>query len=142
MASQYDEDKVEAYCQLAQDIGVGPAITELGYPKSRTTAWKWLSSRGISVELDQLRKRAADMKHFYGEKEQLTLLSEALERIFEKISDTKLTADELMKLANAASKTIETMRLVGNQSTQIVETIDQLDSELRTLLQEARTELT
>lgn len=135
MAS-YSEQQIEDFVSLAADIGIAATIKELNYPKSRNTAHYWCKQRGVSPTVDDLRSKAAQMKHFYGEQEQLAVLNSLLDRIQQALEDARLTPDELTKLARAAQSTVETMRLVGGQSTQTVQTIDSVDAEIKTLIKQ------
>lgn len=132
----YTEEQVNEYCETAQKIGMAAAIKELGYPKSKSTAHYWLKNRGIVVEVDELRRRASETKQFYTEREQITVLNELLQRIMEKVQDSQLSPDDLSKLSRSAQMVVETLRLIGGQSTQNLEIQDSVDAEIRRLMKQ------
>lgn len=141
MARYIEEEKSE-FCELAQEIGIAAAMRELSYPKSYNTARYWLDQRGIEITVDSLKSKAAELKHFYGYKEQMLTLQTELDRIQEMLESGDLDADGLNKLSNALSKTINAMELISGRVTERRENhefaVDSKDLELMELINEAK----
>ena len=51
----YSDQEIADFLVIAQDIGIGRAIRQLGYPASWGTAQRWAKMRGITVEVDDLK---------------------------------------------------------------------------------------
>lgn len=137
MASYTDEQK-QTYIETAQDVGMTRAMRQLGYPGSPATATKWLKEYGVSIDVDTLKQKAADIKHFYGYMEQMHVLQTGLDRIQQMIEHDDLTAAEMRQLADAANKIIQTIELVSGRVTDRNETVtvDSTDLEIKRLIAE------
>lgn len=130
----YEDEQVEEFILIAQQLGISGAMKHLGFPASRATANYWLKQRNIVLDKDVLAQRAAEFKHFYTDQEHLTALNTGLQRAYELLENDRLTASDLQKVVNTIAKTIETIRLIGGQSTQTIQTIDSMDQHIKELL--------
>lgn len=119
---QYEEEMIVSFISAAQEMGIGPAIRMLNYPKSYHTAKKWFEQRSIDLPtMDTLAKMAVDMRVFYSDKEKLIAAQAVLDRCVETLYQDELDADQLNKLANAVHKAIQTINLIEGKSTAISE---------------------
>lgn len=119
----YTEEETRSFVDVAKEIGISPAMRQMGYPNSYNTAKKWFDELGeIVPDLDALMRKAADMKRFYGDSEKKIALMTAIDLIMEQFNQPKLTADDINKLTNALAKAIQTFQLVEGKSTTINET--------------------
>ena len=122
-------------------MGIGPAIRNLGYPKSYHTAKKWFEQRNVDLPtMDTLAKMAVDLRVFYSDKEKLIAAQTVLDRCVETLMESTLDPDELNKLANAVHKAIQTINLIEGKSTAINEqrNKDNTDLAIIDLLNEAK----
>lgn len=139
--SSFTEEQITDYIELAQEIGISPAMRQLGYPLSYHTAKKWFAQRNIELpSLDSLAKMAVDMKIFYSDKEKLIAAQAVLDRCVESLMEDTLDPDQLNKLANAVHKSIQTINLIEGKSTAINENRqkDGTDLAIIDLLNEAK----
>lgn len=139
--STFTEDQVTEFIELAQEIGISPAMRQLRYPLSYHTAKKWFSQRNIELpSLDSLAKMAVDMRVFYSDKEKLIAAQAVLDRCVETLMEDDLDSDQLNKLANAVHKAIQTINLIEGKSTAINENRqkDNTDLAIIDLLNEAK----
>lgn len=120
--SQFTEDQKTEFIQTAQEMGIGPTIRYLGFPKSYHTAKKWFDEKGVELPtLDTLAKMAGDLRVFYSDKEKIIAAQAVLDRCIESLMQDTLDADALNKLANAVHKAIQTINLIEGKSTIINE---------------------
>jgi transcriptional regulator with XRE-family HTH domain len=120
--SVFTEDQKTEFIQTAQEMGIGPTIRYLGFPKSYHTAKKWFDERGVDLPtLDTLAKMAGDLRVFYSDKEKIIAAQAVLDRCIESLMQDSLDADALNKLANAVHKAIQTINLIEGKSTIINE---------------------
>lgn len=118
----YSEDQITEFIEVSQEMGIGPAIRYLGYPKSYHTAKKWFVIRNIDLPtIDTLAKMAGDLGVFYSDKEKLIAAQAVLDRCVESLMEDTLDPDQLNKLANAVHKAIQTINLIEGKSTAINE---------------------
>jgi hypothetical protein len=139
--SSFTEEQITEYIELAQEIGISPAMRQLRYPLSYHTAKKWFGQRNIELpSLDSLAKMAVDMKIFYTDKEKLIAAQAVLDRCVESLMEDTLDPDQLNKLANAVHKSIQTINLIEGKSTAINENRqkDGTDLAIIDLLNEAK----
>lgn len=139
-ALRYTEEEIQLFLEAAQEIGVGPAMRDLGYPKSPSTAWDWVDKYDVQVNIDTLKQHASHMKVFYAQREKLVVAMSALDRIYEALTRENLSADDQKKLSDALQKTIQTIELLEGRVTDRTETVakDSVDAELQELIAEAR----
>jgi hypothetical protein len=120
--STFTEEQITEYIEIAQEMGISPAMRVLGYPKSYHTAKKWFEQRNVDLPtMDTLAKMAVDMRVFYTEKEKLIAAQAVLDRCVETLMEDTLDPDQLNKLANAVHKAIQTINLIEGKSTAINE---------------------
>jgi len=118
----FEENQITEFISNAQEMGIGPAMRYLGYPKSYHTAKKWFVDRGLDMpSVDTLAKMAAGLKVFYSDKEKLIAAQAVLDRCVESLMQDTLDSDGLNKLANAVHKAIQTINLIEGKSTHINE---------------------
>lgn len=139
--STFTEEQITEYIELAQEMGISPAMRMLNYPKSYHTAKKWFEQRNLDLpSIDTLAKMAVDMRIFYTDKEKVLAAQAVLDRCVEALYEDTLDSDQLNKLANAVHKAIQTINLIEGKSTNINEqrNKDGQDLEIIDLLNEAR----
>jgi hypothetical protein len=118
----FEEEQITEFISNAQEMGIGPAMRYLGFPKSYHTAKKWFVDRGLDMPtVDTLAKMAAGLKVFYSDKEKLIAAQAVLDRCVESLMQDSLDSDGLNKLANAVHKAIQTINLIEGKSTHINE---------------------
>lgn len=137
---RYDDQEQEEFVEVAQEMGIGPAMRELGYPGSYHTAQRWLEDRGIEISVSTLKSRAAKLGHFYGQKEKALVAQGIIDRIMEMVEVDELDADGINKIANAYQRAVQTLNLVTGEATDRKESIskDGTDLELQELINEQR----
>jgi hypothetical protein len=120
--STFTEEQKAEFIEVANEMGIGPTIRYLGFPKSYHTAKKWFVERNLELPtLDTLAKMAGDMRVFYSDKEKIIAAQAVLDRCIESLMQDTLDADALNKLANAVHKAIQTINLIEGKSTIINE---------------------
>lgn len=118
----FTEEQITEFISNAQEMGIGPTMRYLGFPKSYHTAKKWFEQRGLDMPtVDTLAKMAAGLKVFYTDKEKLIAAQAVLDRCVESLMQDTLDSDGLNKLANAVHKAIQTINLIEGKSTVINE---------------------
>lgn len=113
-----DEQKAE-YCELAQYVGIGAAIRELGYP-SYPTATMWMEQMGIEPKAVDVMAKARMFHKYYKVEDMLKVVDEAMGVVTDLYS-TITTADEAMKLANAVAKLVNARQLLEGKANSIIE---------------------
>lgn len=139
--STFTEEQITDFIETAQEMGIGPTLRYMGYPKSYHTAKKWFVQRGLDMPtMDTLAKMAGDMKVFYSDKEKLIAAQAVLDRCVESLMQDALDSDGLNKLSNAVHKAIQTINLIEGKSTIIQEqrSKDGSDLAIIDLLNEAK----
>ena len=120
--SQFTEEQITDFIENAQEMGIGPTLRYMGYPKFYHTAKKWFVQRGLEMPtMDTLAKMAGDMKVFYSDKEKLIAAQAVLDRCVEALMQDSLDSDGLNKLSSAVHKAIQTINLIEGKSTIIQE---------------------
>jgi hypothetical protein len=118
----FTEEQIAEYIEVAQEMGISPAMRILNYPKSYHTAKKWFEQRNLEMPtMDTLAKMAVDLRVFYTDKEKLIAAQAVLDRCVESLMEDTLDPDQLNKLANAVHKAIQTINLIEGKSTAINE---------------------
>ena len=120
-AKRYSDEEQAAFLEHAQDVGIGRAIRDLGYPNSWATAKRWADSRGIEVEINTLKQKAKSYDLWYTDRDALLVAEEGMERVSEQLREKNLEADEIKKLAEAYQKYANTWLLIQGKSTNITE---------------------
>lgn len=115
----YSDEDQAVFCELAQYVGIGAAIRELGYP-TYPTASMWLEKRGVEPKHIDIMEKARLFHSYYKAEDMLKVVDEALnvvQSLYSKIE----TADDAMKLSNAVSKLINSRQLLEGKASSIVE---------------------
>lgn len=132
-----DEQKAE-FCELAQYVGIGAAIRELGYP-TYTAAAYWMEQRGVKAKKVDIMAKARQFHAYYHVEDMLKVVDEAMNVVTELYSKCE-TADDANKLANAVSKLVTSRQLLEGKASSIVDKREttQTDLEIMQLLNEQR----
>lgn len=138
---KYDDSQINEFIELANDIGIGPAMNELGYPGSWATAQRWYKMRGIDTpNVDMLKSKAAQMHQFYEDKEALLVIQTGLQIAMSTYTSKweSLDPDNQKKMAEAVQKLTNSMRLLQDKANSITESRhkDSLDDELNRMIAE------
>lgn len=136
---RYTEEEEERFIEVANEIGIHPAMRELGYPGSYNTCAKWFKSRSLETpSVSSLQTHANSLKQHYALEEEMAGVQLLMDRYVEKAMTEDLSPDELNKLANGYERLIKTKRLIEGKSTNIAETqtYDGTDLEIIRLTQE------
>jgi hypothetical protein len=132
----YTDEQREEFCALAQVVGIGRAIRELGYP-SYPTAMTWLDARGIEPNVDKVMARVKNFHTFYDVQDLLMIIDETIATIEEMVANVT-NADDVVKLATALQKAINSRQILENKATTIVEKreMSQTDIEIAELIRD------
>jgi hypothetical protein len=132
---EYTEPQRAKFVELAQKIGIGRAIKELGYP-SWPTGREWCQARGVVPAVDTLMQEVKKFHTFYETTDALLIAEEGFERVRDKLLESNLDADELKKTAEAFQKFVNTWQVLQGKASTITESHskDSLDLELIDLL--------
>jgi len=136
----YSDAQREAFCSLAADKGIAPAIRELGYP-SFPTAQKWLRARGIKVSIDSLMAQVRQYHILYSVEDMLTVVESGVARAMETYQNNPaLSPNDQQRTASAVQKLITTWQTLNGRASQITENreSDPLDVALVQLLDAER----
>lgn len=118
----YSDAQVRDFIDTAKEMGISPAMRQLGYPSAWATAQRWFKEAGEGMpDVDSLIAKAVELKLFYGDKEKKFAAMTLIDRIVEKLHGDDLTADDINKLGNALNKAIQTFNLIEGKSTSITE---------------------
>jgi hypothetical protein len=120
--STFKEEEITEFINLAQEMGIGPAMRTLGYPKSYHTAKTWHVQRNVDMPTaNTLAQMTKQLDIFYTDKEKLLAAQAVVDRTVEALYQDELTSDDINKLANAMHKAIQTINLIEGKSTNINE---------------------
>lgn len=139
--SKYSEEQISEFIDIANEMGIGPAMRYLKYPGSYHTAKKFYIQRNLELPSpDSLAVIARSLGIFYSDKEKIVAAQAVLDRCYESLVEDELDSDQLNKLANAVHKAIQTINLIEGKSTAINEsrTKDGTDLALTDMLNEAK----
>ena len=118
----YTEEMVTEFIELANEMGIGPAMRNLGYPKSYHTAKKFYVQRNIDMPTaNTLAVMSKQLDIFYTDKEKVLAAQAVLDRSIEKLYEEDLLAEDINKLSTAIHKAIQTINLIEGKSTNINE---------------------
>lgn len=119
----YTREEEENFISVANEVGIAPAMRELGYPGSHHTATKWFRSRGLETpNVSSLQSAARALRTHYEAEEELAGIQLMMDRCTDMMMNNDLTPEEFNKLANAYERVIKTKRLIEGKSTGISET--------------------
>lgn len=112
----YTDTQKDRFCTEAVSIGIYGAMKELGYPKSRHTAQKWMTQRNLFspgqimlTEDPENPSKAAQMQ----------TLDKLTSYVEDMLSSDVLAPDDVLKLAQAMDKVVSTVRLIEDKPTHI-----------------------
>ena len=118
----FTEEQVSEFIEMANEMGIGPAMRTLGYPKSYHTAKRFYQQRNIDMPTaNSLAVMAKDLAIFYNDKEKVLAAQAVLDRSIEKLYEEDLLAEDINKLSTAIHKAIQTINLIEGKSTNINE---------------------
>ena len=137
----FTEEMVTEFIELAQEMGIGPAMRNLGYPKSYHTAKKFFVQRNIEMPTaNTLAVISKQLDIFYTDRDKIVAAQAVIDRTVEKLYEDDLLAEDINKLSNALHKAIQTINLIEGKSTNINEnrSKDGTDLAIVDILNEAR----
>jgi hypothetical protein len=116
---RYSDKEQAEFCELAQEVGVGRAVRELGYP-SFPMAYQWLAKRGIEPKHSNIMENARKFHRFYQTEDLLKTIDDGLAVIEEMYANVQ-TPDDAKKLAEAIQKLMNTRLLLEGKANAITE---------------------
>lgn len=125
----YTEDMKTRLVELAQEVGIGRAMRELGYP-SYPAALDWCKQRGVKPNVDTLMQNVKKYHTFYEDTDARIICEQALSRVQDKLVGEDLDADELKKVTEALQKATNTWLLLQGKANSITETQSKDTSDL------------
>ena len=138
----YTDEQITEFIEIAGEMGIGPAMRHLGYPKSYHTAKKFFVQRNIDTPTaNSLAVMAKQLDIFYTDKEKVLAAQAVIDRTVEALYEDNLVSDDISKLSNALHKAIQTINLIEGKSTNINENRSKDGSDLAIIdmLNEAKT---
>jgi hypothetical protein len=118
----YTDEQITEFIEIAGEMGIGPAMRSLGYPKSYHTAKKFFVQRNIDTPTaNSLAVMAKQLDIFYTDKEKVLAAQAVIDRTVEALYEDNLVSDDISKLSNALHKAIQTINLIEGKSTNINE---------------------
>jgi hypothetical protein len=118
----FTEEQITEFIEMANEMGIGPTMRTLGYPKSYHTAKRFYQQRNIDMPTaNSLAVMAKDLAIFYNDKEKVLAAQAVLDRSIEKLYEEDLLAEDINKLSTAIHKAIQTINLIEGKSTNINE---------------------
>lgn len=120
--SQFTEEQISEFIEMAAEMGIGPSMRTLGYPKSYHTAKKWHLQRNVQMPTaNTLAVMAKELDIFYTDREKILAAQAVIDRSVEALYQDDLLSDDIAKLSNALHKAIQTINLIEGKSTNINE---------------------
>jgi len=118
----YTDEQITEFIEQAGEMGIGPAMRYLGYPKSYHTAKKFFVQRNIETPTaNSLAVMSKQLDIFYTDKEKVLAAQAVIDRTVEALYQDDLLSDDINKLSNALHKAIQTINLIEGKSTNINE---------------------
>jgi hypothetical protein len=118
----FTEEQISEFIETANEMGIGPAMRYLGYPKSYHTAKKFYLQRSLDMPTSNtLAQMSKNLDIFYKDKEKIIAAQAIIDRAVEKLYEEDLLAEDINKLSNAIHKAIQTINLIEGKSTNINE---------------------
>ena len=118
----YTDEQITEFIEQANEMGIGPTMRLLGYPKSYHTAKKFYVQRNIDMPTSNtLAIMAKQLDIFYTDKEKVLAAQAVIDRSVEALYQDTLSSDDINKLSNALHKAIQTINLIEGKSTNINE---------------------
>ena len=137
----FTEEQITEFIETANEMGIGPAMRYLQYPKSYHTAKKFYVQRNIDMPTaNTLAVMSKQLDIFYTDKEKVLAAQAVIDRSVEALYEDNLVSDDISKLSNAIHKAIQTINLIEGKSTNINENRSKDGSDLAIvdMLNEAR----
>lgn len=133
---RYTDEQRAEFLEVASEIGIAPAMRQLGFPAGWTTGQRWMQAAGIEIPLDAIKALAKAHDDWYQTEHVLLVAEEGIKRVHEELQRTKFTPDEHKKMSEALQKYANTWRLLQDKATNITETHsrDGMDLEIVDLL--------
>jgi len=118
----FTEEQISTFIETANEMGIGPAMRYLGYPKSYHTSKKFYTQRNLDMPTaNTLASMSKQLDIFYNDKEKVLAAQAVIDRAVEKLYEEDLLADDINKLSNSIHKAIQTINLIEGKSTNINE---------------------
>jgi len=118
----FTEEQVSEFIECANEMGIGPAMRYLGYPKSYHTSKKFYTQRNLDMPTaNTLAVMSKQLDIFYTDKEKVLAAQAVIDRTVEALYEDTLASDDISKLSNALHKAIQTINLIEGKSTNINE---------------------
>ncbi len=118
----FTEEQISEFIETANEMGIGPAMRYLSYPKSYHTAKKFYMQRNLDMPTaNTLAIMTKNIDIFYKDNEKVLAAQAVIDRSVEKLYEEDLLADDINKLSNAIHKAIQTINLIEGKSTNINE---------------------
>ena len=118
----FTEEQISEFIECANEMGIGPAMRYLSYPKSYHTAKKFYLQRNLDMPTSNtLAVMTKNLDIFYKDKEKVLAAQAVIDRSVEKLYEEDLLAEDINKLSNAIHKAIQTINLIEGKSTNINE---------------------
>ena len=118
----FTEEQISEFIETANEMGIGPAMRYLQYPKSYHTAKKFYLQRNLDMPTSNtLAQMSKNLDIFYKDKEKILAAQAVVDRAVEKLYEEDLLAEDINKLSNAIHKAIQTINLIEGKSTNINE---------------------
>jgi len=118
----FTDEQISEFIETANEMGIGPAMRYLGYPKSYHTAKKFYVQRNVNMPTaNTLAVMAKQLDIFYTDKEKVLAAQAVIDRTVEALYEDTLVSDDISKLSNALHKAIQTINLIEGKSTNINE---------------------
>lgn len=118
----FNEEQISEFIECANEMGIGPAMRYLSYPKSYHTAKKFYMQRNLDMPTaNTLAVMSKQLDVFYRDNEKILAAQAVIDRSVEKLYEDDLLADDINKLSNAIHKAIQTINLIEGKSTNINE---------------------
>ena len=118
----FTDEQITEFIETANEMGIGPAMRTLGYPKSYHTAKKFYVQRNIDMPTaNTLAVMSKQLDIFYTDKEKVLAAQAVIDRTVEALYEDDLVSDDIAKLSNALHKAIQTINLIEGKSTNINE---------------------
>jgi hypothetical protein len=131
----YTDEQKATFTELAQQIGIGRAIRELGYP-TYAAAQGWCRARGVVPNKDNAFAQMKEWHTFYQVEDLLLVIDEGISVAQTMLSNAE-TPDDLKRLSESIQKLANTRLLLEGKATSIKETRDVAeDSEFNKALKE------
>ncbi len=127
----FTEEQISEFIETANEMGIGPAMRYLNYPKSYHTAKKFYLQRNLDMPTSNtLAQMSKNLDIFYKDKEKILAAQAVVDRAVEKLYEEDLLAEDINKLSNAIHKAIQTINLIEGKSTAINESRNKDGSDL------------